>query len=945
MTEITCPMCGKPNPPDLQTCQFCDARLQPMTDELSRSQPPIHPGEKPTKKVTAELEPVLPQWLRQVRQQARESAEEETEQAPAQEEAPPQPEPEDLLAGLQSQPEDEEEIPDWLTGLRGGATAPSEEKPARPLEEPSPVESGGVESLPGWISDLGATTGGQEDELTAWLAGDAKRDADPAGEPSSASDSDLGWRAGLEADFQHEAASADADSLNVDLPDWLKAPAEESPDADDAGARAGMAEATALPGEEPRADGEAMPGWLAPLEQAHAPGDAALPAPGGETPQTGADSMAAWLASLDAQGASQPEAPAPPAFTAQSLHGEEASLPAADDLPDWLASLEQEDAPQTEAPAPAAFPAQSPQGEEPLLPAVDDTPDWLASLGEEDVPQPESPASPAFEEVSLPAEGDRPDWLSSSGEEGALQTEGPVSPAFPAQSPQGEEGSQPATGDMPDWLASLEGQPPALDGQAEAQVPGEEIPPWMAASSAGSAEPARPAEDQFRAAAFEPGEESSADAGSAPAFVDDEGAPISSGDVDAIFSLEMPAWLSDVGGAGRGESAPAPAAGQGDELSPADLPSWVQAMRPVEAVLSDNEDGTSSQAVEQKGPLAGLRGVLPPALDALPSSKPKAYSLKLQTSEEQRANAALLEQLLVGETYPRPMMTQATVFSQRILRQIIALVVLLAVVVPIFLNTQNSPVPFSAPLETSAAKDVIDANLQPDALVLMVFDYEAALAGELEAAAAPLVDYMVLLKHPRLAFVSTTPVGAGLSERFIELENTQMAGHCQGGQTCVNLGFLPGGAAGALAFAENPATTTPLTVDGQHAWETPVLQGVQHLSQFAAAILLTDDAETARLWIEQTEGKLGQAHLLVVSSAQAGPMLQPYVQSGQIDGLVVGLGGGAPIEQINSGRPGLARRYWDAYGLGLLVAVTLIALGSLWNLVSAWRLRKAERGI
>ncbi len=867
MVEITCPMCGKPNPADLQTCQFCDARLQPMTDELSRSQPAIRPGEEPTKKVTAELEPVLPQWLRQVRQQARESAEEETEQAPAQEEAPPQQEPVDLLAGLQSQPEDEEEIPAWLAGLRGGTTAPSEEKPAGPVEEPLPVEGGGVEALPGWISDLGATAGGEEDELSAWLAGDAKRDAAPAGEPSSASAPDLGWRAGLEADFQHDAEAPDSASLDVDLPDWLKPPDEKHPGADDVGAQAGMVEATTtLPGEELRTDGEATPDWLSTLDQ-----EATSPVSGGETPQASADSMTAWLTSLEEESGAQPETPVPAAFT-----------------------------------------AQSPQGEEP----------------------------------SPPAAGDMPDWLSSLGETGASQPETSVPAAFTAQSPQGDEPSPPVAGDMPDWLASLEGQPPHLDQQGEAQVPPtDEMPPWMAASSAETVEPARLAEDQFRAAAFEPGEEGSADAGSAPAFVDDEGAPISSGDVDAIFSLEMPAWLSDVGGAGQEAPAATPAAGQEGDLSPAELPSWVQAMRPVEAVLSESEGGTSDQSVEEKGPLAGLRGVLPPALGALPSSKPKAYSLKLQTSEEQRANAALLEQLLVGETYPRPMTTQAAAFSQRFLRQVIALVVLLAVVIPIFLNMQSSPVPFSAPLETSAAKDVIDANLPPDALVLMVFDYEAALAGELEAAAAPLVDYMVLLKHPRLALVSTTPVGAGLSERFMELENTQIATHYQAGQTFVNLGFLPGGAAGVLAFAENPAATTPLTLEGQNAWETPVLQGVQQLSDFAVVILLTDDAETARLWIEQTEGKLGQANLLVVSSAQAGPMLQPYVQSGQVDGLVTGLGGSAPIEKINDERPGLARRYWDAYGLGLLAAVTLISLGSLWNLASTWRLRKTGRGI
>lgn len=855
MTEINCPMCGKPNPPDLQTCQFCDARLQPMTDELSRSQPPIHPGEQPTKKATAELEPVLPQWLRQVRQQAREAAEEETEQAPAQEEAPPQQEPLDLLAGLQSQPEDEEEIPDWLAGLRGGTTAPSEEKPASPVEEPLSAKGGGVaSSLPGWVSDLGAASGREQDELPDWLAGDAKREAAPAGEPPSASDPDLGWRAGLEADFQHEAESADTAPLNVELPDWLAGTQEGAPGAEDVEER--MAAAAILPGQEPRADGEALPGWLASLQQEAASPleETASSAAGGETPGSGEDEM-----------------------------------------PDWLASREQE-------------------------------------------------ATPQGEEASPPVTGDMPAWLSSMGEAAGSQPQNPTPGAFTAPPLQGEEAAGAFTENMPDWLTSLEAQTSHLEGQGEAQLPpAGQTPSWMAASRAEAVEPARPVEEA-KPAAFEPGEEGLADAGSAPAFIDDEGTPISSRDVDAIFSLEMPAWLSDVGGAEQGEPA-APAAGQGDELIPAELPSWVQAMRPVEAVLSDNGSMTSGQVVEEKGPLAGLRGVLPPALGAFPSSKPKAYSLKLHISEEQRANAALLEQLLVGETYPKPMTTQTAAFSQRFLRWIIALAVLLAVIVPVFFNTQSSPIPFSAPLETSAAKDVIDTSLPPDALVLMVFDYGAALAGELEAAAAPVVDYMVLLKHPRLALVASTPAGAGLSERFMKLGNTQVATHYQAGQTFVNLGFLPGGAAGVLAFAENPAATTPLTVDGQNAWETPVLQGVQQLSQFAAVILLTDDAETARLWIEQTQGKLGQANLLVISSAQAGPMLQPYAQSGQIDGLVVGLGGGAPIEQINSGRPGLARRYWDAYGLGLLAAVTLIVFGSLWNLVSTWRLRKTERGI
>ena len=63
MAEIKCPMCSKPNPEDLEVCQFCEARLKPVTDELARSQPPIHPGDEPIDVPTGELEPVLPQWL------------------------------------------------------------------------------------------------------------------------------------------------------------------------------------------------------------------------------------------------------------------------------------------------------------------------------------------------------------------------------------------------------------------------------------------------------------------------------------------------------------------------------------------------------------------------------------------------------------------------------------------------------------------------------------------------------------------------------------------------------------------------------------------------------------------------------------------------------------------------------------------------------------------
>ena len=74
MAEIKCPMCSKPNSDELDVCQFCEARLKPLTAELSNSQPPIHSGEDPKVIDTSQLESELPQWLREVRQQARNSS-------------------------------------------------------------------------------------------------------------------------------------------------------------------------------------------------------------------------------------------------------------------------------------------------------------------------------------------------------------------------------------------------------------------------------------------------------------------------------------------------------------------------------------------------------------------------------------------------------------------------------------------------------------------------------------------------------------------------------------------------------------------------------------------------------------------------------------------------------------------------------------------------------
>lgn len=147
------------------------------------------------------------------------------------------------------------------------------------------------------------------------------------------------------------------------------------------------------------------------------------------------------------------------------------------------------------------------------------------------------------------------------------------------------------------------------------------------------------------------------------------------------------------------------------------------------------------------------------------------------------------------------------------------------------------------------------------------------------------------------------------------------------------LGFLPSGPVSLRELAGNLAQAAPYRmahyVPGQPSvWSEPILQGVDHISSFAAVVVLTENADTARAWIEQVQPRLNQTPLLIAVSAQSGPVIQPYLDSQQIQGLISGLSGAAVYEQLFN-QPGRVRVVWDSYQLGLLVAMALIISGAL----------------
>ncbi len=862
MDSIRCPVCGEVNPANAEFCQNCMSRLEPLTGPLKGEDAPLQPGQIPTKKVTAELEPILPQWLREAREKARQSATEDAADSSltAKDSAPIVPSTPDLLAGLASQSDDEEEeVPDWLVSLTGNA--PAKKKKNAPGAEDTQVkwvELGGHEEVEEPAPSIGATQSPSETPLQnttpSWMM-----PQEPAPEKDELAD----W---LSRADQPSASSLDQSPASSQ-------PAESFP----------PAFSTSKP--------EDMD-WLRNLE----------PQPFASTP------------------ALEPQSPDQPRDDFNSQSHPTTTPPPASDVPDWLNNLQSQQ-PAFDSTLP---PAQEEQAAIPLQS------DWLGTVGT-DTPNQSEPAAP----------GEIPDWLKAFG-----QT--PVT-----AEPSASLGSSSNT--MPDWLKAAAPQSAADVPSASAPSPSlsspdvdktpvaPETPDWLSSLQPAQPQFSTPPADS-KAPAFT-AQETPQPPAPALAFSDDS---TTAANMDSLFaSMQAPDWLA--GPAPKSadqtssETNPPSAEQKGEAIAPAELPSWVQAMRPVESAIPPSPPSSGDSSAEAAGPLAGLQNVLPAGPGFRPTSKPKAYSIKLNATNEQQTQAALLEQILAAEAAPIPMKAASVIMSQRVLRWIVTVLVFLFVGGIFFTGSQIFAVPDKSNDPSNGQTEMaISAigKIPASAPVLVVFDYEPSLSGEMQTVAQPYLNLMLLLQHPRLTILSSSPTGSALAENF--MAGPLASRGYQRGSQYIDLGYLPGGLAGVYDFAQNPAAAVPLGADGSQAWQSAPLKGVTRISDFAAIIILTDSAEAGRVWIEQAGPLRGNASMIVISSSQAGPMLMPYFASGQVNGLINGLNDASKVEQVYE-QNGLARQYWDAYSVGLLLAAGMILLGGLWSLARGLQARRAEK--
>ena len=391
-------------------------------------------------------------------------------------------------------------------------------------------------------------------------------------------------------------------------------------------------------------------------------------------------------------------------------------------------------------------------------------------------------------------------------------------------------------------------------------------------------------------------------------------------------SMDIPDWIGKI----EPEGTPPALEEPGSQIAPAELPGWLEALRPEENVsATEPVEDLSAADIVAAGPLVGLRGVINAHPSAIRARKPPTYSIKLRVTDEQRARVEMMEALLADEQKPKPLPSQAVITSRNIFRLVISAALILPIAWMIITGSQQVPTP-----QPNEVPGVVDFTQQVQALpaglpVLLAFDYEAGFSGEMNLAVSTLITQL-MIKNAFMTMVTTLPSGPALAESMIS-SSVGADGNLVSYSYYANLGYIPGGTLGLRGLAISPKSVLPYSLDEVNVWVSAPLDAISTINDFSAVIVLTNDPDTARSWIEQVGPVLREdgTPLLIVTSSQAEPMIRPYYEAspsqvqGMVSSLVGGLAYGSVIGNIQQNGE------WDAFSIAITVSVLIILIGSI----------------
>jgi len=249
--------------------------------------------------------------------------------------------------------------------------------------------------------------------------------------------------------------------------------------------------------------------------------------------------------------------------------------------------------------------------------------------------------------------------------------------------------------------------------------------------------------------------------------------------------------------------------------------------------------------------------------------------------------------------------------------------------------------PLGLPLGTSKPVKMFHdavAGIPDGAIVLMSCDYDPGAKPEVVPMTRTAFRQL-MEKRCRVVITCLWPGGSSLVDQTIESVANEMRaeGHdLVYGRDYVDLGYKAGYEAVMVLMGKGIANAFPQDQRANSTASLPLMRNVRDYSSFAMLVNISSGYPGTKEWVQQVNSRF---HLPMVSgcTAVSAPEYYPYLQSGQLKGLLGGMAGAAEYEKLR-GEKGAATKGMDAQSL----AHAFIALCIIAGNVLQWRKRGAR---
>ncbi|MBC7288243.1 MAG: hypothetical protein H5T86_09415 [Armatimonadetes bacterium] len=214
-------------------------------------------------------------------------------------------------------------------------------------------------------------------------------------------------------------------------------------------------------------------------------------------------------------------------------------------------------------------------------------------------------------------------------------------------------------------------------------------------------------------------------------------------------------------------------------------------------------------------------------------------------------------------------------------------------------------------------------KLQPGTPVVISFDFGPASMPELQPMAEALARH-ILSRRLRLIGLSLYPEGAVLCQEAFS-KSAQALG-AKEGELWVNLGFKPGWSSVILGIGTD--ITQVFKTDHRQipVAQIPAMKGVRNYNDIGLVIDLAS-SNTPGDWIRYAQTGFKQAVAAGITAVMATDYY-PYLQSGQLVGLLNGLKGAAEYERLVRYK-GLASLGMTSQSIAHIAIIVFVLLGNI----------------